>query len=74
MQSPSVGRIVHLIHKFDDMCEWPLAAIVTGTYPSTFEIDLTYFSPHQEFSTSIRQVPWSELYKAGHWSWPPRVE
>jgi hypothetical protein len=80
--NPTVGRIVHYTNHGDKERYPPeqQAAIVTGVYgdePGGSSItgpvraDLHIFYRTGQFD--IQAVPFSETYKRGHWSWPPKV-
>lgn len=75
---PTVGRIVHYTNLGDSDNKYPpeqQAAIITKVFvPDTGDgessISLKIF-----YSTGIfdmQNVPYSEEYKRGHWSWPKR--
>lgn len=79
---PTIGRIVHYT---PDEGGTPRAAIVTdvGTVPPTVERD----GARYEYTTEsvnlevlgyrsalwpLREVPYADEPKPGHWNWPPR--
>lgn len=74
--TPTLGRIVHYVPPQD--CVGPnsllmYAAIVakvnTEKFPET--VELATFGPNSLYFQ--HEVPFSEEYKPGHWSWPARV-
>jgi hypothetical protein len=84
---PTVGRIVHYTNLGDKDGRYPpeqQAAIITGvklaegTHVNSapdaeraYEVDLQIFYRTGQFH--MLNVPYSEEYKRGHWSWPPRA-
>lgn len=81
---PSVGRIVH--YTMVGTCagepvEGPMAAIVTGAKRKSevlgsrqeheYIVDLHIFYRMGQFDSP--DVPFSETYEPGHWTWPPKV-
>lgn len=85
---PTVGRIVHYTNLGDKDGKYPpeqQAAIVTkvvnadgeppvGTTSDTesnYKVSLHIFYPTGDFY--MQDVPFSETYARGHWSWPPKV-
>lgn len=80
--TPSVGRIVHYTNlgSVDDdgnMIYPPTqqAAIITEVNETDGICDGTV-ALHVFYTTGqfdMPSVPFSETYKRGHWSWPPRV-
>lgn len=81
---PSIGRIVHYTNLGDKDGRFPpeqQAAIITGVYPAAedtgngaageMSVDLHIFYRTGQFD--MKCVPYSEEYKRGHWTWPPRV-
>lgn len=77
---PTIGRIVHYTSLGDKDGKYPAeqqAAIVTGIYKTPgpenetgMHVDLQIFYRTGQFREL--QVPYSEIYERGHWSWPPR--
>jgi hypothetical protein len=73
---PTVGRIVHYTNLGDKDGVYPpeqQAAIITRvrTAPNgalTGEVALHIFYPTGQFD--MDNVPFSETYERGHWSWP----
>lgn len=80
---PTIGRIVHYLQlptgeSGEDTP--PRAALIVGCTPRTvpsnmleedgFNVILRIFWEHGEWTK--RDVPFSEEYARGHWSWPPR--
>lgn len=82
---PTIGRIVHYwtMRAKPVTCEMyvhPEAAIITDVYPESDSADLTVFpppySPDQQQHGSIlaaSEVPYSDVPRAGYWSWPARA-
>lgn len=84
MDKPSVGRIVHYTNLGDKDGRYPpeqQAAIITGIYPMpenvepidpskpmAHAVDLHIFYRTGQFD--MKEVPFSETYERGHWSWP----
>lgn len=86
---PSVGRIVHYTNLGDKDGRYPpeqQAAIITGVYndyhgdarnivpqdeQTSMKVDLHIFYRTGQFD--MKEVPFSETYERGHWSWPPKV-
>jgi len=77
--TPTIGRIVHYTNLGDKDGRYPpeqQAAIITrvreqaevGGVPT---VALHIFYPTGQFD--MDNVPFSETYERGHWSWPPRV-
>ena len=81
-QQPSIGRIVHY-HSYGspggEFKPEPRAAVITEVghngisynFEATGEGGLAVLNPTGMFFN--RNVPYSEIPKPGHWSWPPRV-
>lgn len=80
MQQPTVGRTVHFVPLMECTGTTTLphyAAIITqvnaatdyGRNPET--VELATFGPNSLYFQ--HNIPFSEGYKPGHWSWPPRV-
>lgn len=85
---PTVGRIVHYTNLGDKDGRYPpeqQAAIITkvtelesgkgylGTNEESFyKVSLHIFYPTGEFN--MQDVPYSEVYERGHWSWPAKTE
>lgn len=70
---PTVGRIVHYTNLGDADGRYPpeqQAAIITRVV-SGFEVALHIFYPTGQFD--MQNVPYSETYDRGHWTWPPKV-
>lgn len=77
---PTVGRIVHYTNLGDKDGRFPpeqQAAIITKVVPVTgkteetaYQVSLHIFYPTGEFY--MQDVPFSETYERGHWSWPAR--
>ena len=70
---PVIGRIVYYTNLGDKDGKYPpeqQAAIITGTYPggAGMQVDLHIFYRTGQFD--MQAVPFSEIYKRGHWSWP----
>lgn len=73
MQKPSIGRIVHYTNLGDADGKYPpeqQAAIVTGVNADG-TVALHIFYKTGQFD--MASVPFSEEYKRGHWTWPPRA-
>jgi hypothetical protein len=72
---PSVGRIVHYTNLGDKDGKYPpeqQAAIVTRVRdPEKGLVALHTFYPTGQFD--MDNVPYSEEYARGCWSWPPKV-
>ena len=82
---PSVGRIVHYTNLGDKDGRYPpeqQAAIITkvkdrqviaagSAEEYRYEVSLHIFYPTGQFD--MQDVPFSETYERGHWSWPPKV-
>lgn len=71
-QEPSIGRIVHVMTHPHDAAGFQSEirpAIITEVYSDTVALQVFYKHGLQEWDN----VPFSEKYKAGYWSWPPRV-
>lgn len=72
---PSIGRIVHYTNLGDKDGKYPpeqQAAIVTRVRdPLNGDVMLHIFYPTGAFD--MDNVPYSEEYKRGHWSWPPKI-
>mgnify|MGYP000022203371 CR=1 FL=1 len=74
---PTVGRIVHYTNLGDKDGKYPpeqQAAIITrvrGSDPAGMNVALHIFYPTGQFD--MDNVPFSETYERGHWSWPPKV-
>lgn len=75
---PTVGRIVHYTNLGDKDGRFPpeqQAAIITKvefgnmTNPEP-KVSLHIFYPTGQFD--MQNVPYSEKYERGHWTWPPR--
>lgn len=73
-QVPAIGRIVHYMkygtpggeHKPE-----PSAAVITQVLDAeTKKCQLFVMNPNGVY---FNPTPYSETYKPGHWSWPPRV-
>lgn len=83
MQIPSIGRIVHYTNLGDKDGKYPpepQAAIITkvkiregrvNTDPDYYIVSLHIFYPTGQFD--MHDVPYSQMYERGHWSWPPKV-
>jgi hypothetical protein len=86
LPKPSIGRIVHYCSRGSmDGVYAPeqRVAIITEVHPftcidgphdhegETNNVSLAVFTPQGLFFD--RLVPFSQIYKQGHWSWPPRV-
>jgi hypothetical protein len=83
---PTVGRIVHYTNLGDADGKYPpeqQAAIITkvtgeeGEHPAMVEeknysVSIHIFYPTGQFD--MQDVPFSNQYKRGHWSWPSRDE
>jgi len=81
---PTVGRIVHYTNLGDKDGRYPpeqQAAIITKVvqHPAAVEgtkqenccaVSLHIFYPTGQFD--MQNVPYSEEYQRGHWSWPVR--
>ncbi len=85
---PTVGRIVHYTNLGDSEGKFPpeqQAAIITGVkrhdqfYPgqpppdskeNEYKVTLHIFYKTGQFDM---EAPFSQEYKRGHWSWPPKV-
>lgn len=71
MQAPTLGRIVHYTNLGDKDGRFPpeqQAAIVTRVREDN-KVALHIFYPTGAFD--MDNVPYSEEYKRGHWSWIP---
>lgn len=71
---PTVGRIVHYTNLGDSENRYPpeqQAAIVTRVRDGD-RVALHIFYPTGQFD--MDNVPFSEEYERGHWSWPKREE
>lgn len=70
---PTIGRIVHYTNLGDADGKYPPeqqpAIIVRVNDDET--VGLHIFYPTGQFD--MAKVPFSEEYKRGHWSWPPKV-
>jgi hypothetical protein len=82
---PTVGRIVHYTNLGDKDGRYPpeqQAAIITGVHnapegaepidaskPMGMNVDIHIFYRTGQFD--MQNVPFSETYERGHWSWPP---
>ena len=72
-QKPSIGRVVHYTNLGDKDGKYPAeqqAAMITRVREDG-KVALTIFYPTGMFQ--MDNVPYSESYERGHWSWPPRV-
>ena len=72
--NPTVGRIVHYTNLGDKDGRYPpeqQAAIITGVYQNPNVVDIHIFYRTGQFD--MKEVPFSETYERGHWSWPPKV-
>lgn len=78
-QQPSIGRIVHYQAYGTPGGEYksaPRAAVITEVSPAAVgepgpSVGLCVLNPTGQFF--IRETPFSEEPKPGHWSWPPYV-
>lgn len=73
MIKPTVGRIVHYTNLGDKDGKYPpeqQAAIITRVR-TDYSVALHIFYPTGQFD--MDNVPYSEEYQRGHWSWPPKV-
>lgn len=75
---PTVGRIVHYTNLGDADGKYPpeqQAAIITKVAvigeAGGSGISLKIFYPTGQFD--MENVPYSEEYQRGHWSWPPKI-
>lgn len=77
---PTVGRIVHYTSLGDKDGRFPpeqQAAIITKVDPLEAlaavppKVSLCILYPTGMFF--MQDVPFSETYERGHWTWPPRV-
>ena len=82
---PTVGRVVHYTNLGDKDGKYPpeqQAAIITGVKDrgmkdfnapeeTAWVVDLHIFYRTGDFH--MLDVPYSEEYERGHWSWPPRA-
>lgn len=66
---PTVGRIVHY---YRHRGEQPMAALVTGVYNDTNNVDLSIF-PRGGNIWSMVNVPYAAAPVSDHWTWPPRI-
>lgn len=67
---PSIGRVVHYTNLGDKDGRYPpeqQAAIVTGVKDEK-TVSLHIFYKTGQFD--MQDVPFSETYERGHWSWP----
>lgn len=73
---PTVGRIVHYTPVTDreDDVDPPCAAIISDVHDSAgrIRVGIHVFQPGRRKPVWYREVPFSEEYRPGHWSWPPR--
>lgn len=71
-RKPIVGNIVHFAERID--CS-PVAAIVTGIEDSSCEsnVILRTFPVASGVGATLSHVPFSEVPRPGHWSWPARI-
>jgi hypothetical protein len=71
---PTVGRIVHYTNLGDADGKYPpetQAAIITGLNDDgTVALKIFY----RTGIFDMPSVPYSEISKRGHWTWPPKVE
>jgi hypothetical protein len=66
---PTVGRDVHF-QSYNENGECHYAAKVTQVNEDG-TLELATFGPNSLYFQ--HKVPYSEVPKAGHWNWPPRV-
>lgn len=80
---PTVGRIVHYTNLGDKDGRYPpeqQAAIITKVVPAVASVeapqeDCFSVSLHIFYATGdfyMQDVPFSQSYERGHWTWPPR--
>lgn len=73
LQKPSIGRIVHYTNLGDSDGKYPpeqQAAIITRIKNDEL-VSLLIFYPTGQFN--MTDVPFSKVYKRGHWSWPVKI-
>lgn len=79
MPKPSVGRVVIYTERAggDFGVDEPRAAIVTAISfqsddPMQQRVDLKVLPPNGVYD--LHNIPFSDAYENGYWSWPKRVE